>query len=154
MKVYKVERRAEKGGPVGVIATVNGQPLIHIVHHSPTGFEFGYGGSGPADLALSILANYFGEEPSEKALYHGRCKCWKPHQDFKWRFIAPQQGNSFEITEDTISSWIVETKQELVETVVCDGCGEVMLTDEVEKITNAHGTATMCFECCEELAVK
>jgi len=26
----------------------------HIVHHSPTGFEWGYGGSGPADLALNL----------------------------------------------------------------------------------------------------
>ncbi len=151
MKVYKVERT---GGLRSVVATVDGQPLRHIVHHSPTGFEFGYGGSGPADLALSILADYFGEKPSEKAIYHGRCKCWKPHQDFKWRFVSPQQGNSFEITEDEITAWLVETKQELVETVVCDGCGEVMLTDEVEKIENAHGAATLCFECCEKRATE
>ena len=26
-----------------------------VVHHSPTGYEWGYGGSGPADLALNIL---------------------------------------------------------------------------------------------------
>ena len=25
-----------------------------VVHHSPAGFEFGYGGSGPADLALNV----------------------------------------------------------------------------------------------------
>jgi len=27
----------------------------HVVRHSPTGIEWGYGGSGPADLALSVL---------------------------------------------------------------------------------------------------
>lgn len=38
------------GGP-GVIP----QPLLHVVKHSPTGLEWGYAGSGPADLARSIL---------------------------------------------------------------------------------------------------
>ncbi len=28
------------------------------VHHSPSGFEFGYGGSGPADLALNVCQFY------------------------------------------------------------------------------------------------
>lgn len=27
----------------------------HLRYHSPDGFEIGYGGSGPADLALSVL---------------------------------------------------------------------------------------------------
>ena len=27
----------------------------HVRYHSPTGYECGYGGSGPADLALSVL---------------------------------------------------------------------------------------------------
>jgi hypothetical protein len=32
-------------------------------HHSPTGFEIGYGGSGPAYLALNILAEAIGPAP-------------------------------------------------------------------------------------------
>jgi hypothetical protein len=33
-----------------------GEPMTlpHLMHHSPDGFEWGYGGSGPADLARSI----------------------------------------------------------------------------------------------------
>ena len=31
------------------------------VWHSPTGFEWGYGGSGPADLALNILLKATGD---------------------------------------------------------------------------------------------
>ena len=31
----------------------------HVSLHSPTGFEWGYLGSGPADLALSLLADHF-----------------------------------------------------------------------------------------------
>lgn len=30
-----------------------------LVNHSPTGFCWGYGGSGPAQAALAILAHYF-----------------------------------------------------------------------------------------------
>ncbi|WP_228841848.1 DUF6166 domain-containing protein [Haloarcula sp. CBA1127] len=29
---------------------------------SPSGFEFGYGGSGPAQLAIAILAHAFDDE--------------------------------------------------------------------------------------------
>jgi hypothetical protein len=36
--------------------------LQHVVRHSPTGFECGYGGSGPADLARSLLIDALGEE--------------------------------------------------------------------------------------------
>lgn len=64
-----------------------------IIHHSPDGFEFGYGGSGPADLALNIL-----EDALITIKYNGeRMECWKGHcftlafelhQKFKWAFIA------------------------------------------------------------------
>lgn len=59
------------------------------VVHSPTGFEWGYGGSGPADLAFNILAMFI---PDYWA--------WVYHQDFKWEFIAqmPKEG-------DVISMW-------------------------------------------------
>jgi hypothetical protein len=43
-----------------------------IVRHSPTGFAWGYGGSGPADLALNILSVFIGQADAE-SLY----------QDFK-----------------------------------------------------------------------
>jgi hypothetical protein len=35
-------------------------PLHHFVRHSPTGFGWGYGGSGPADLARSLLIDALG----------------------------------------------------------------------------------------------
>lgn len=37
-----------------------GVPLHHWVKHSPDGFAWGYGGSGPADLARSLLADALG----------------------------------------------------------------------------------------------
>ncbi|WP_182022578.1 DUF6166 domain-containing protein [Haloquadratum walsbyi] len=41
---------------------------LKVANHSPTGFEWGYGGSGPAQLALALLLNYTDDE--EFALTH------------------------------------------------------------------------------------
>jgi len=72
--------------------------LKHIVWHSPTGFQWGYGGSGPADLALSILTDLIGLERAERL-----------YQDFKWRFIAPVRGD-LELREDEIRAWVEEAE--------------------------------------------
>lgn len=39
-----------------------------VVNHSPSGFEWGYGGSGPAQLALALLLDY--TDDREIALAH------------------------------------------------------------------------------------
>jgi uncharacterized protein DUF6166 len=87
-RVYTIQRTAQ-----GVVCTVNGGaassrrlPLrLDLWNHSPTGFEFGYGGSGPAQLALAILADCCGDELA--VTYH---------QAFKWAVIAriPGPGGS------------------------------------------------------------
>lgn len=55
----------ETGGPgLVTVETTAGEalgPLAHQVRHSPTGFAWGYGGSGPADLARSLLAAALGD---------------------------------------------------------------------------------------------
>jgi hypothetical protein len=64
-RVYSIQRT-----PHGVVCTINGgtassRPLplrLDLWNHSPTGFEFGCGGSGPAQLALAILADCCGDE--------------------------------------------------------------------------------------------
>lgn len=43
------------------------RPLRHIAKHSPTGMEWGYAGSAPADLALSLLIDYLRLDPVEGA---------------------------------------------------------------------------------------
>lgn len=80
-------------------------PLPHVAAHSPTGFETGYGGSGPADLALSILAHHFGE--TDEVAKSG--KAWALHQDFKRDVIAmedPSAGESYELTSELIEQWL------------------------------------------------
>jgi len=45
----------------------HGLPLyLEWVNHSPTGFEWGYYGSGPSQLAYAILHAYFFQNQSEK----------------------------------------------------------------------------------------
>ncbi|GIV63618.1 MAG: hypothetical protein KatS3mg045_0957 [Bellilinea sp.] len=103
-KIY----RGEPGGAVKVILqSGKSRPLRHVVLHSPTGFGWGYGSSGPADLALSILCDLFGERPSKKRLYYGRFKAQPHYQAFKREFVAGWEfGGGFEIDSETIASWL------------------------------------------------
>lgn len=80
-----------------VVVTVNGQPLRHIIRHSPTGLNWGYGGSGPADLALSILTHYLGNSEVVDRLY----------QSFKWDIIANLKDR-WVLTGAEIAAWLRE----------------------------------------------
>jgi hypothetical protein len=68
---------------------VDADPLPHVPLHSPTGMTWGYEGSGPADLALSILADYYNQRFTQEDLEFGRPKCVGHHQAFKKKYIAP-----------------------------------------------------------------
>jgi hypothetical protein len=86
-----------------------------VIHHSPTGWEIGYAGSGPADLALAIL-NAFLPPPRTSAkdsgelvrCYRGVCspEAWRLHQQFKCDFLVgmPKAGGT--ITRETIERWL------------------------------------------------
>ena len=66
MKTYKGHRCGHAAD-----VTVNGKPLdprLDLWNHSPTGFQWGYGGSGPAQLALALLADYLGDDEQAVAL--------------------------------------------------------------------------------------
>jgi hypothetical protein len=71
-------------------------PRYDLRNNSPTGFAWGYNGSGPAQLALAILTDYFGAKPGGKALaealydsfkFAALPKCWK--MNFEEVGIAP-----------------------------------------------------------------
>jgi len=47
------------------MVTVDGEPLdcrYDLLSASPSGFEWGYGGSGPATLAIAMVAHAFDDE--------------------------------------------------------------------------------------------
>jgi hypothetical protein len=103
----------------GCGVTVNGQALHHVAVHSPTGFEWGYGGSGPADLALSILADHFGERPRTAAyrLDPGRTwYCWSLHNYFLKDFVQHFPRAGWSMTARDIETWLAGNP-ELVEAI-------------------------------------
>ncbi len=51
---------------------------LDLWNHSPTGLNWGYGGSGPAQCALALLADHLGNDREAVNL----------HQPFKWAVIA------------------------------------------------------------------
>lgn len=73
-----------EGGRPSVLSA---KPSQRLINHSPCGFEWGYDGSGPAQLALAILLDFLGDE--EMAVKH--------HQAFKRQIICqlPQEDVSW-----------------------------------------------------------
>ena len=72
-----------------------------IVLHSPTGFGWGYGGSGPADLALNMLYDYLLRTKWKGA----RCLALDLHQSFKWGFIATST-KELSVSGERIAEWL------------------------------------------------
>lgn len=69
----------------------------HKVYHSPDGFNWGYGGSGPAELARCLLLEVIGKDRSENWHY----------QNFKNEFVA-KWDDSWQITDKEIKDWVKE----------------------------------------------
>lgn len=77
------------------------QDSLKIVNHSQTGFNWGYAGSGPAQLAAAILAHY------KSASY---ARNW--YQALKSDIIAQLPQNNFSIADTVIEDWIQRHKGE------------------------------------------
>ena len=60
------------------------EPSKKVYNHSPDNFSWGYGGSGPAQLALAIVLKLTGKADG--------------YQDFKWDVIAKIPQGPFETT--------------------------------------------------------
>jgi hypothetical protein len=80
----------------GAQVTVDGAPLdprFDLKRLSPTGFEWTYEGSGPAQLALALLADHLGDDARALALY----------QPFM-RTVVAELDNSWELTSAEIDA--------------------------------------------------
>lgn len=75
-------------------------PRFDLRNHSPDGFEWGYYGSGPAQLALALLSDVLGGGAEAAPLAQ------KLYQDFKADKIAPLQGDRWRMTAGEIRDWI------------------------------------------------
>ena len=89
----------ERVGRGGFLVTKDGQTLSpgksqKAWNHSPDGFNWGYGGSGPAQLALALLL----EETNKDTAV-----CY--HQRFKWEVVAMLK-DGWELTSEQIQNWL------------------------------------------------
>ena len=76
-------------------------PLVHRVRHSPTGYSWGYAGSGPADLARSLLWDALGAEP-HPSLY----------QRYKREVVAYwDEASPWDTDRDTVRTWVLDCVQ-------------------------------------------
>jgi len=82
--------------------------LPHLARHSPDGFNCGYGGSGPADLAFSMLADAVGMNAAQDL-----------YQSFKWDVIATRRSyDRWSITDADILAWKDEVLAEMRRTLL------------------------------------
>ena len=92
----------DPGMPVGEACsvTVDGDSLdcrYDLLSASPSGFEWGYGGSGPAQLAIAILAHAYDDEFARE---------W--YQQFKSDVVATLSENGWTLTKSDLDEWRVE----------------------------------------------
>jgi hypothetical protein len=100
MKTYTGER-TENG--CAVVVSDGGRsrgldPRFDLRNHSPSGFEWGYGGSGPAQLALALAADVLRDDEAALGVY----------QRLKFRVVGrlPEAGWTLSESElaDTLSA--------------------------------------------------
>ncbi len=111
-------RHANRDGHIDTASEVNTNVPWSVISHSPDGFNWGYNGSGPADLALNILNAFVppGTDGHEAVdCWKGQCSqtAWDLHRDFKNFFLAQLPVDGGMILAQTIEYWIKERREEL-----------------------------------------
>lgn len=71
-------------------------PRYDIQVHSPMGFEWGYGKSGPAQLALALLADHLGDDGLALKL----------HQAFRRAVVSKLPRYSWTLTSEQIDDCV------------------------------------------------
>ena len=107
MKHY-VGERTETGCEVDVIdkaSPMGGYPLDprrDLRNHSPDGFEWGYAGSGPAQLSLALLADALGDDEKAQQFY----------QDFKFKVVGRLASDNWELSQEDIRQSVAAIEAE------------------------------------------
>lgn len=97
MKIYKATRKAETEELVVKVVegtwTSHLKPRYDLRNHSPSGFECGYLGSGPAQLALALCADALDDDDRARRVY----------QAYKMRVVValPKTG-SWQLEESDV----------------------------------------------------
>lgn len=104
MKTYR-GTWTDTGGQVVVEENGAARPLdprFDLHNHSPTGFAWGFGGSGPAQLALALAADFLGDDDMAQHVY----------QRLKFKLIGGLPRESWALTEDQIRAAITAITRE------------------------------------------
>lgn len=120
-----VMRRGESGDPPR--GTVKTNVPHRVEWGSPDGFEFGYGGSGPSDLALNAVEHIIWhladegviEKPSvyytaeEDDVHAGRVSelAFRLAPEFKAKFIAPAPMSGGTVEYEVLKEWVVSRSE-------------------------------------------
>ncbi len=98
-------RRTDHGCAVdveedGEVTLLN--PRHDLRNHSPTGFEWSYSGSGPAQLALALAADVLGDDDRAQEVY----------QRLKARLVGGLPHEGWVLTEQRVRAAIDAIEQE------------------------------------------
>jgi uncharacterized protein DUF6166 len=74
---------------------------LDLRNHSPTGPEWGYAGSGPAQLALALAADVLGDDDQAQDVY----------QRLKFKLVGRLPHDGWSLTEDQLRRTIQEIQQ-------------------------------------------
>lgn len=96
--------------------------LPHAIVHSPTGFEWGYLGAGPSDLALAILLDVLGESARLPQRVFRRwdtrnvdivekTRSWALHDAFKREVIGRMERDAFVLPESSVRDWLARRRE-------------------------------------------
>lgn len=104
MKFYH-GRRTEHGCAVDV--EEDGEcyllnPRLDLRNHSPTGLEWGYSGSGPAQLALALAADVTGDDDRAQEIY----------QRLKFKLVGGLPHEDWVLSEKQVRTAIEAIEQE------------------------------------------
>jgi hypothetical protein len=77
-------------------------PRYDLRNHSPTGYEWSYSGSGPAQLALALLADALGDDE--------RAQQW--YQAFKFRVVGRLPKDRWEMSQEDIRQTVAALEAE------------------------------------------
>jgi hypothetical protein len=105
MKVYQGKRTPE--GCVVTVSEDGGAPTVlnprqDLRNHSPTGFEWNYAGSGPAQLALALAADVLGDDERAQDVY----------QRLKFRLVGRLPHEGWSLSEESLRSAIASVEED------------------------------------------
>jgi hypothetical protein len=97
-------KRYGDGAKVHIVHGPPLDPCLNLVNHSPDGFEWGYLGSGPSQLAFALIHDVLssGEPQSAAAIELTQ----KLYHDFKADKIATIRDDEWQMTAGDIRDWI------------------------------------------------